>query len=73
MLDRLVEIFCAMDDFCKAFFAQCVALQLSAGKAWERGPECGLLVSDIMTIVVLYHYDNLGPSQFTDALRSGLK
>jgi Transposase DDE domain len=55
MLDRLVEIFCAMDDFCKAFFLQWAALQLSAGKAWERGPECGLSVSEIMTIVALYH------------------
>jgi hypothetical protein len=55
MLDRLVEIFCAMDDFCKAFFLQWAALQLNAGKAWERGPECGLSESEIMTIVVLYH------------------
>ena len=55
MLDRLVEIFCAMDDFCNAFFLQWEALQLSAGKAWERGPECGLSESEIMTIVVLYH------------------
>jgi Transposase DDE domain len=55
MLDRLVEIFCAMDDFCKAFFLQWAALQLSAGKVWERGPECGLSASEIMTIVVLYH------------------
>jgi hypothetical protein len=47
MLDRLVEIFCAMDDFCKAFFLQWAALQLSAGKAWERGPECGLSESEI--------------------------
>jgi len=55
MLDRLVEIFCAMDDCCKAFFLQWAALQLSAGQAWERGPECGLSVSEIMTIVALYH------------------
>ena len=55
MLDRLVEIFCAIDDFCKAFFLQWAALQLSAGKTWERGAECGLWESEIMTIVVLYH------------------
>jgi hypothetical protein len=29
MLDRLVEIFCAMDDFCKAGFLQWTALPLS--------------------------------------------
>jgi hypothetical protein len=55
MLDRLVELFCAMDDFCTAFFAQWALLLLSAGKTWERGPECGLSESEIMTIVVLYH------------------
>jgi hypothetical protein len=51
MLDRLMEIFCAMDDFCKAYFPQWALLLLSAGKAWE----CGLSESEIMTFVVLYH------------------
>jgi hypothetical protein len=55
MLDRLVEIFCVMDDFYKAFFPLWAALQLSVGKRWERGPECGLSESEIMTIVALYH------------------
>jgi hypothetical protein len=55
MLDRLVEIFCTIDDCCNAFFPQWEALQLSAGKTWKRGPECGLSESEIMPIVVLYH------------------
>jgi hypothetical protein len=55
MLDRLTEIFCEIDDYCKAFLPQWAARQLSAGQSWERGPECGLSASEIMTIVVLYH------------------
>ncbi len=55
MLDRLTEIVCDMDDFCKAFFPQWEALQLSEGKTWARDPECGLTASEIMTVVVLYH------------------
>jgi hypothetical protein len=54
-LDRLTEIFCAIDDCCYAFFPQWEALQLSQGRRWERGPECGLSASEVMTIVVLYH------------------
>jgi hypothetical protein len=37
------------------FFPQWESLQLSEGKTWDRGPECGLSESEIMTIVVLYH------------------
>lgn len=37
------------------FFPQWEALRLSEGKRWERGPECGLSESEIMSIVVLYH------------------
>jgi hypothetical protein len=37
------------------FFPQWEALQLSEGKTLDRGPECGLSESEIMTIVVLYH------------------
>jgi hypothetical protein len=37
------------------FFPQWEALQLSEGRSWDRGPECGLSESEIMAIVVLYH------------------
>lgn len=41
--------------FATLFFPQWEALQIGEGKSWDRGPECGLSESEIMTIVVLYH------------------
>lgn len=37
------------------FFPQREACQLSDGKTWERGPECGLAESEIMAVLVMYH------------------
>jgi hypothetical protein len=37
------------------FLPQWVAPQLSEGKTWERGPECKLSDSEMMTSVVLHH------------------
>jgi len=57
MLDRLVEMFCEFDDFCKSIRTQWEATLLSDGSMSERkhGPEGGLVDSEIMTILVLYH------------------
>jgi hypothetical protein len=57
MFDRLVETFCEFDDFCKSFQTQWKALLLTDGNAppKPRGPEGGLVDSEIMTILVLYH------------------
>lgn len=44
--------------FATPFFPQWEALQLSEGKAWERGPSCGLTESEIMTLLVIYHGSN---------------
>lgn len=56
MLDRLVEIFCQIDDFCKDFFPQWEAYMVSEGNnCSKRGPQSGLVESEIMTILVLYH------------------
>ena len=57
MLDRLVETFCDFDDFCKSIKPQWEALLLTDGTKPKRkhGPECGLVDSEIMTLLVLYH------------------
>ena len=58
MFDRLVEIFCDFDDFCKSVKMQWEAMLLTNGEAPERhkpGPEGGLIDSEMMTILVLYH------------------
>jgi Transposase DDE domain len=54
MLERLVETFCAVDDFCKAFLPQWEAYLLRNGTA-PRGPAPGLCVSEIITILLMLH------------------
>jgi hypothetical protein len=54
MLDRLVETFCALDDFCQAFVPQWEAYLLGTGSA-PRGPQAGLCVSEIITISLVLH------------------
>jgi Transposase DDE domain len=60
MFDRLVEDFCQFDDFCQAFCPHWEALLLGQGaqSARKRGPQAGLVDSEIMTILVLYHSSN---------------
>src|SRR3954470_22819964 len=38
MLDRIVEVFCEVDDFCQAFVPQCEASLLGLGGPAPRGP-----------------------------------
>src|SRR5215470_9581299 len=54
MLERLVETFCAVDDFCQAFVPQWTAYLIGNGTA-PRGPKPGLSVSEIMTILLVLH------------------
>lgn len=57
MFDRLVETFCDFDDFCKSVKIQWEATLLTDEKTPNRkhGPDAGLIDSEIMTILVLYH------------------
>lgn len=56
MFAFLTEIFCQIDDFCKQFE--------QAGKHWLSGPDkkrnrpCSVSLSEIMTIMVLFHMSN---------------
>ena len=54
MLERLVETFCAVDDFCKMFLPQWEAYLIGNGTAPCR-PKPGLAVSEIMTILRVLH------------------
>jgi hypothetical protein len=54
MLERLVETFCEVDDFCQAFVPQWEAYLIGTGAA-PRGPEPGLFVSEIITILLMLH------------------
>jgi hypothetical protein len=53
-LDRLVEVFCEVDDFCKAFQPPWQARQLG-GSAKPRGPKPGLTDSEIITLLLMLH------------------
>ncbi len=54
MLERLVEIFCEVDDFYTAFFPQWKAYLIGSG-ASPRGPQPGLCASEIITLLLVLH------------------
>ncbi len=58
MLERLVETFCEVDDFCKAFLPQWEAYLIETA-TMARGPEPGLAVSEIITILLMLHSSRL--------------
>lgn len=52
---QLVNIFCEIDDFCKEFGKYCQHKLLPSGKEGKtRGPKCKLVMSEIMTILVMF-------------------
>jgi hypothetical protein len=55
MLDRIVEVFCEVDDFCKAFLPQWEASLLGTGGPAPRGPQPGLSTSEIITLLLVHH------------------
>ena len=55
MLDRIVEVFCEVDDFCQAFVPQWEASQLGTGGPAPRGPQPGLSTSEIITLLLVHH------------------
>src|SRR6516162_8924774 len=54
MLERLTEVFCEVDDFCQAFETQWQSYLLGSG-APPRGPQPGLAVSEIITLILVLH------------------
>lgn len=51
---QLVRIFCQIDDFCKELNHYCNHYFLAGPAKGKRGPECGLALSEIMTILVMF-------------------
>ena len=54
MLAPIVEIFCEIDDFCKCFFKN-QSNKILPNPTRTRNRECKMTISEIMTIVVLFH------------------
>jgi hypothetical protein len=55
MLDRIVEVFCEVDDFCQAFLPQWEASLIGTGGPAPRGPDPGLSPSEIITLLLVHH------------------
>ena len=54
MLDRLVEIFCEVDDFCKLFQGAFASHLIGKGPG-PRGPHPGLAEAEIITLLLVLH------------------
>jgi hypothetical protein len=65
MLDRIVEVFCEVDDFCKAFVPQWEASLLGTGGPAPRGPQPGLSTSEIITLVLTVQASNISRASLT--------
>lgn len=53
-MHKLVELFCHVDDFCKAFLPQWQQFQLKSGKR-KRNRKGRMSESEIMTIIIAFH------------------
>lgn len=52
---QLISIFCEIDDFCKEIDKYCQHLLFPSGNNTStRGPKCGLEISEIMTVLVMF-------------------
>jgi hypothetical protein len=55
MLDRIVAVFCEVDDFCQAFLPHWEASLLGPGGTAPRGPQPALSTSEIITLLLVLH------------------
>lgn len=56
-MNKLTEIFCDVDDFCKVFMPEWEA-QLLADGTRQRSRQCRMTMSEIMTIIIAFHTSN---------------
>lgn len=56
VMHQLTTIFCQIDDFCKEFDKHTEQFLLPApAPTHQHGPACGLAMSEIMTILIMFH------------------
>lgn len=53
--NQLVAIFCEIDDFCKELDEHCKHKLLTGPSKGKRGPAANLAISEIMTILIMFH------------------
>ena len=51
---QLTDVFCQIDDFCNRLDDYTEDYTLTGPMKGKRGPECGLAISEIMTILVMF-------------------
>lgn len=56
-MNDLVKLFCSIDDFWKTFKSEWEAHLIATGKS-NRGPEPQMTISEMMTVVILFHQSN---------------
>lgn len=54
--DSITIIYCDVDDFCKRLESYCKTHLLPGGKAPKWFPASGLSLSEVMTIILLFHH-----------------
>src|SRR4051794_37941391 len=65
MMDRIVEVFCNVDDFCKAFQPQWEASLLGPDGPAPRGPQPGLSPSEIITLLLTVQASSISRASIT--------
>ena len=64
--DKFIEIFCIMDEFCNNFASACEKnLRLEDKEHSHRNRKGRLSFSEIMTILVCYHFGSFANSSTT--------
>lgn len=58
-MHQLTDIFCQMDDFCNRLDEYTQDYMLTGSMKGKRGPACGLAISEIMTILVMFQSSRL--------------
>lgn len=53
-MHQLTDIFCQIDDFCNRLDDYTQDYMLTGPMKGKRGPACGLTISEIMTILVMF-------------------
>lgn len=56
-MNKLTDIFCDVDDFCKVFMPEWEA-QLLADGTRKRNRQCRMSMSEMMTIIIAFHSSN---------------
>jgi hypothetical protein len=56
--EKITELFCLVDDFTKRFSKMCLEQALEYKKKKARKSESRMALSEIMTILLLFHRSN---------------